>query len=261
MNAAPSSAIRVARDGAVLALGLHRPEKRNALTQEMYAALHAAFAEGERDAAVRVILFHGGEDAFTAGNDLAEFLERPPADDDAPVFRFLHAVSTAAKPLVAAVNGPAVGIGTTLLLHCELVFAGDNARFQTPFAALGLVPEFAASYLAPLVAGYRRAAEWLLLGEPFDAQAAREAGLVTRILPPQRTLEAARDAARRLAALPPSSVQATKALLKAPHRAAIAAQLAAESAAFRTMLGAPAAREALAAFLARRAPDFSSPAM
>ena len=244
------------RRGAVAAIGMHRPDKRNALTAAMYEALARAVREAQSDADVRVLLFHGERDAFTAGNDLRDFIARPPQDDDAPVFGFLRAVAGAAKPLVAAVNGPAVGIGTTLLLHCDLVYAGDDARFQLPFTRLGLVPEFASTYLLPLVAGHRLAAELLLLGEPFDAQRALEAGIVTRVVPAGDALAVAWEAAEKVAALPPASVLHTKALMKQAHRVAIGAQLAAEGEHFRRMLGEPAAREAFAAFLEKRAPDF-----
>lgn len=253
--------ILVARRGAVCGIEFNRPQKRNALTGEMYEALGAAVAAAEADDAVRVVLFHGQREAFTAGNDLGDFIRRPPQGEDTPVFRFLRAVSGAAKPLVAAVNGPAVGLGTTLLLHCDLVYAGEDARFQLPFTKLGLVPEFASSYLLPLVAGWQRAAELLLLGEPFDAQRAYEAGFVTRVVASADALDAAWQAAERLAALPGAALRATKALMKSAHRAAIEAQLGAEGAQFRRLLTEPAAREAFAAFMEKRAPDFSRAGM
>ena len=251
------SGIATARRGAVAAIAFDRPERRNAVTAAMYEALAAAIAEAERDDAVRAILFHGSPEAFTAGNDLEDFLERPPAGDDTPVFRFLRAMSAARKPVVAAVTGPAVGLGTTMLLHCEIVYAGRGARFALPFVGLGLVPEFASTYLLPLAAGYHRAAELLLLAEPFDAQRALEAGIVTRVVEDAEALPAAWRAAERLAALPPRPVQLTKELLKRTHREAIAGALAAEGGHFRTLLGEPAAREALAAFMEKRKPDFS----
>ena len=251
-----SAGIAVARRGAVATVGFHRPEKKNALTAAMYEALADALAAAEADREVRAILFHGTPEAFTAGNDLNDFLARPPSGEDAPVFRFLRTVAGAANPLVAAVNGPAVGIGTTLLLHCDLVYAGEDARFQLPFTRLGLVPEFASTYLLPLVAGYQRAAELLLLGEAFDAVRALEAGFVTRVVPAAHAFDAALEAAQKLASLPAASVRATKALLKRAHRNAVEAQLGAESADFRRMLSEPAAREAFAAFLGKRAPDF-----
>lgn len=246
------SAIAVARDGAVVTLAIARPARRNALTWEMYDALDAALAQAEADETVRVVVIRGTDDAFSAGNDLEDFLLRPPSARDAPVFRFLERVAGAAKPLVAAVNGPAVGIGTTLLLHCDLVFAGESARFALPFVKLGLVPEFASSYLLPLVAGLSRARELLMLGEPFDARAAFEAGIVTRVVPDAQVATHAAEAAARLAALPPEAVRATKSLLRAPHREAITRQLRAEGDVFREMLARPEAREALAAFLAKR---------
>ena len=243
--------------GAVLELAFNRPQRRNAITGEMYTQLADAFERGEADDAVRVFLVHGSPEAFTAGNDIADFIERPPASESTPVFRFLRVVSAAKKPIVAAVCGPAVGIGTTLLLHCELVYAGDNARFQLPFASLGLVPEFASSLLLPGIAGYQRAAEMLLLGEPFDAARAQAAGFVTRVVPAADALDTARDAARKLAALPRKSVMLTKALMKSGDAAAVQERLSAEGAHFRAMLGEPAAREALAAFVEKRKPDFS----
>jgi len=251
-----SADIAVSRRGAVVAIGFDRPGKKNALTSAMYEAAADAVQAAESDAQVRAILFHGTPEVFTAGNDLNDFIARPPGNEEAPVFRFLRLVAEAANPLVAAVNGPAVGIGTTLLLHCDLVYAGDDARFQLPFTRLGLVPEFASTYLLPWVAGYQRAAELLLLGEPFDAARALEAGFVTRVVPAPAALETAWAAADKLAALPAASVRNTKALMKRAHRAGIEAQLAAEGADFRRMLHEPAAREAFAAFLEKRAPDF-----
>ena len=244
--------IAASRDGGVLEIALDRPRKKNALTADMYAALAQAVREADIDDAVRVVLFRGNGDSFCAGNDLEDFAANPPAGDDAPVFRFLDAASRAAKPFVAAVHGSAVGIGTTLLLHCELVYAAEDARFALPFTRLGLVPEFASSYLLPAIAGYQRAAELLLLGDAFDAKKAYEAGFVTRVVATSDVLDTAREAASRLAALPPLSVQRTKALMRRAHLPALQAQMKAESAWFRPMLGEPAARAALEAFLARR---------
>lgn len=253
----PQTEVLTSRRDGVLEIEFNRPAKKNAFTSEMYAAMVAAMEEAEADPAVRVVLFRGSEDVFTAGNDIEDFIRRPPSGEDAPVFRFLLAVSRAAKPLVAAVNGPAVGIGTTLLLHCELVYAGDNARFILPFTNLGIVPEFGSSYLLPMIAGYQRAAELLLLGEPFGAAKAAEAGIVTRVVASAETLAVARQAAAKLAALPRKSIRLTKALMKSAHRAHIDAQLLAESEHVRQLLGEPAAREALAAFMEKRKPDFS----
>ncbi|HLX22659.1 MAG TPA: enoyl-CoA hydratase [Usitatibacter sp.] len=240
------------RRDAVLGIGINRPQKRNALTQAMYAAMTEHLAQAERDESVRAVLFHGLADVFTAGNDLEDFAERPPHREETPVFHFLHAVAAAQKPLVAAVTGPAVGIGTTLLFHCDLVYAADNARFALPFVQLGLVPEFASSYLLPLLAGYQRAAELLLLGETFDAKKAYETGFVTRVVPAAEAIDTGWREAAKLAALPPKSVRVTKALMKSGHAEAVRGQLAAEGEHFRTMLTEPAARAAFAAFLARR---------
>ena len=246
------SDILATRRGAVQALGFNRPARRNAITAAMYAELAGQIDAAEAAAEVRVLLFHGLPEVFSSGNDIEDFAERPPLTEDTPVFRFLRAMSEARKPIVACVTGNAVGIGTTMLLHCELVVAGDNARFALPFAQLGLVPEFASSYLLPRTAGYQRAAELLLLGEPFDAGRALEAGVVTRVVPAERALDEAWMLAERLAALPEKSVLLTKALLKSAQADAVAKQLSLEGGHFRTLLTEPAARAALAAFLAKR---------
>jgi len=246
------SDVLATRRGAVQALGFNRPARRNAITAAMYAELAAQIATAESAGEVRVLLFHGLPEIFSSGNDIEDFAERPPLTEDTPVWRFLRAMSEARKPIVACVTGNAIGIGTTMLLHCELVVAGDNARFALPFAQLGLVPEFASSYLLPRTAGYQRAAEMLLLGEPFDAARALEAGVVTRVVPAERALEEAWMLAERLAALPEKSVLLTKALLKSSRADMVAKQLSLEGAHFRALLTEPAAREALAAFLAKR---------
>ena len=249
--------LQVTRRGAVLAIAIDRPAKKNALTAEMYDAFAAALHEAGADPAIRVILVHGRPEAFTAGNDIEDFLQRPPTGHDSPVFRYLDAMSRAEKPIVAAVNGLAIGIGTTLLLHCDVVYAASDARFSLPFASLGVVPEFASSYLLPLVAGHARAAELLMLAEPFDAERAKECGIVSRVLPPAEVLPAAWKAAERIAALPATSIRLTKSLMKRAHAGAIREQLEMEGAHFRRMLGEPAAREALEAFVKKRKPDFT----
>lgn len=249
--------IRTTRRGASLEIALDRPARKNAITTAMYTAMADAVRGAEADEAVRAILFHGSDEAFTAGNDLSDFLERPPREEGAPVFRFIEAVLAGTKPLVAAVNGPAVGIGTTLLLHCDLVYAGENARFSMPFTSLGVVPEFGSSYALPLVAGYQRAAELLLLGEPFGPEQALAAGFVTRVLPAGETLSAARTACDKLCALPAKSVRLARSLMRSAHAQAILAQARAEGAHFSGMLDEPAAREAMSAFMQKRKPDFS----
>ncbi len=241
----------------VLTIQFNRPDKKNAFTAAMYQAMSDALNEAERDATVRAILFMGNADAFTAGNDLEDFVKAPPTSPDAPVFRFMQAVTDASKPLVAAVAGNAVGIGTTLLLHCELVYAADNAKFALPFTRLGLCPEFASSFLLPQLAGYQRAAEALLLGEAFGAEEAYDMGLVNRVLPKDELHAFALAQAARLAALPATSVRISKRLMKSQQQAVVAAQMAEEIRNFAAMLPAPAAREAVTAFLEKRKPDFS----
>jgi len=236
---------------------LNRPAKKNALTAGMYRALADALREADRDSEVRAVLVHGVAGAFTAGNDLQDFLANPPRDDSSPAFAFLHALMQVEKPLVAAVNGVAIGIGTTLLLHCDLVYAAEDATFAMPFVNLGLCPEAASSFLLPALAGYQRAAELLLLGEPFDAAKAREVGIVTEVVPPDLVLATAEQAARKLAEKPPASVRLTKRLLKAQTRGMMEAALAQELGEFRERLVSPEAREAFAAFLEKRTPDFS----
>jgi enoyl-CoA hydratase/carnithine racemase len=240
----------------VYVIQFNRPHKKNAFTAAMYQAMSEALADAERDASVRAILFMGNAEAFTAGNDLEDFVNDPPMSPDAPVFRFMQAVTEAVKPLVAAVAGNAVGIGTTLLLHCELVYAADNAKFALPFSKLGLCPEFASSFLLPQLAGYQRAAEALLLGEAFGAEEAYDMGLVNRVLPKDELFAFAQAQADKLAALPAASVRTTKRLMKSQQQAVVATQMAEEIRHFAAMLPAPAAREAVSAFLEKRKPDF-----
>jgi enoyl-CoA hydratase/carnithine racemase len=251
------SEIVVEKSDRVLRIRLNRPEKKNALTTGMYRAFADALRSADSDADVRAILVHGTPDTFTAGNDLQDFLANPPQGPESPVLAFLDAVTHVAKPLVAAVNGVAVGIGTTMLLHCDLVYAGQDAKFALPFVNLGLCPEAASSYLLPALAGHQRAAELLLLGEPFDAVKAHAIGLVTEVVPSDLALEAADQAARKLAAKPPASVRLTKRLLKAQTRAMMEAALAEEIRLFRERLVSAEAKEAFSAFLEKRKPDFA----
>lgn len=248
--------IRIERDGAVAVLAFDRPERRNAITAAMYAALAEGLEAAAADPSVRVALIQGTEAAFTAGNDLADFADNPPTDGDTPVFRFLRAISTFPKPLLAAVCGPAVGVGSTLLLHCDLVYAGDNASFSMPFVNLGLCPEAASSLLLPRLAGHARAAEVLFFGESFDARQAQAMGLVNEVLPAAEVAARARARAQTLAAKPLASLITTKRLMKAPVAVEVPATMASEGEHFRRMLREPAAREAFAAFLEKRKPDF-----
>ena len=241
----------------VARIEIARPDKKNALTLEMYQALAAALAAAEADPQVRATLIHGKPDCFCSGNDLKDFLERPPHGERSPTFEFLRTLSTLEKPLVAAVGGPAVGIGTTMLLHCDLVYAAPNARFQLPFVPLGLVPEAGSSLLLPMIAGYQRAAELLLLGQPFGSAKALAAGFVTEVVPEGELLATARNAALALAALPPASLRLTKRLMKTALAEALAARIELEGTYFRERLASPEAREAMSAFFEKRKPDFS----
>lgn len=240
----------------VLSIRLQRPEKKNALTADMYAALADAIGQAGVDPAVRVVLVGGVEGIFTAGNDLEDFLRHPPRDEQAPVHRFISALAATDLPLVAAVDGAAVGIGTTLLLHCDQVFASDRARFSLPFVNLGLVPEAGSSLLLAQACGYRKAAELLMLGEPFGAADALEYGIVSRVLPAAELDDAALAAARKLAAKPRGALRATKRLLRRPAEP-LADRLHAEARVFGQCLESPEAREAFSAFLEKRQPDFS----
>lgn len=236
---------------------IHRPEKKNALNPGMYAAMAQALIAADADAQVRAVLIHGQTGCFTSGNDVKDFLELPRGPADSPASGFLRAISGAKKPLVAAVGGPAVGVGTTMLLHCDLVYAAPNARLQMPFVPLGLLPEAASSLLLPAMAGYRRAAEMLLLGGPFGAEKALAAGIVTEIVPEGELLERARQAAAALAALPPASVRMTKELMKRGLAQAVQERMTEELQLFGERLRSPEAKEALSAFMEKRKPDFS----
>lgn len=241
----------------VLRIAFNRPEKKNAITAAMYEGLADALLVGQSDAAVRVVFIHGTPGAFTAGNDLQDFLANPPQDETHPAFRFLRALSDFGKPIVAAVSGPAVGIGTTMLLHCDLVYAAPGTRFALPFVNLALCPEAGSSYLLSRLAGYPRAAEILLLGEPFSAERALDIGLVNAIVSEHQLVEAAAAIALRLSCKPPASVQATKALMRQALMGGIEKAMAAEGVVFRGRLVSAEAKEAFAAFLEKRPPDFS----
>ncbi|MDO5290831.1 MAG: enoyl-CoA hydratase [Pseudomonadota bacterium] len=245
-------------EAGVLTLTFNRLARKNSINVAMYDALATAIERAATDEATRVVLIQGHETVFSAGNDIQDFLQRKPSGPESPVFRFLRAIATFPKPLLAAVCGPAVGIGTTLLFHCDLVYAGDNAALSMPFVNLGLCPEAASSLLVPQMLGYHRAAEALLLGEPIMAEAALEVGLVNRVLPPTEANAYAADQARKLAAKPLSSLVATKRLMKGAQQDAVLARIAEEGVIFGRMLGEPAAREAMTAFMEKRKPDFSA---
>lgn len=245
-------------DAGVMTITLNRLERKNSITSVMYGAMADALESANHDAAVRAVVIQGHETIFSAGNDIGDFLNKPPSTPDSPVFRFLRGISSFPKPIVAAVCGPAVGIGTTMLLHCDLVYAGDNAAFSMPFVNLGLCPEAASSFLVAQLMGYPRAAEALLLGEPFMVETALEMGLINRIVPPAEVNALAQRQALKLAAKPLSALIETKRLMKKGNAGMVAERMAEEGVSFGRMLQEPAAREAFSAFMEKRRPDFST---
>ena len=249
--------VLISKENCILTITFNRPDKKNAITVAMYQTIADALKDAECDAGVRAILFTGEQEIFTAGNDLDDFLKNPPQSTKSPVYQFIQNLSHATKPVIAAVSGLAVGIGTTLLVHCDFVYAADNARFSMPFAKLGLCPEFASSLLLPQIAGYQRAAEKLMLGEAFSAQEACAMGFVNKVLPPAEVLAFAQAQAAKLVALPTSSLRATKRLMKGKQIAAVEAKIKEESVLFSEMLLSKEAKEAFTAFFEKRKPDFT----
>ena len=251
--------ILCSKTDGVLTIQFNRPERKNAITSSMYQAMADALKDGEHDDAVRAILIIGQPEIFTAGNDLDDFLKNAaPSVGERPVFQFMHQLKSASKPVVVAVSGAAVGIGTTLLMHCDLVYCADNAKFSMPFVQLGLCPEFASSLLFAQLAGYPRAAEKLMLGEAFLAPEALAMGLVSKVLPLDELIPFARTQAAKLVALPAASIRATKRLMKAGQASAIDVVMLEENQLFSAMLQQPEAKEAFTAFFQKRKPDFSS---
>lgn len=241
----------------ILTIRFNRPQKKNALTQAMYGAVADALAEADERADVRVILITGTSDCFTAGNDLNDFLNNPPRGEETPVSRFLRSLTLARTPIIAAVNGVAVGVGTTMLLHCDLVYAGESATLHMPFVNLGLVPEAGSSLLLPGLIGQQRAAELLMLGEPFGATTAERYGIVNRVCPDAQTETLARETAAKLAAKPPEALRLTKDLLRHGQGERVRERMQVESGHFSERLKSPEAREAMQAIMERRQPDFS----
>nr|WP_294526818.1 enoyl-CoA hydratase [uncultured Rhodopila sp.] len=246
----------VTQSGPVLEIRLNRPEKKNALTGEMYDAVETAFRRADDDPAIRVVVLTGTGDAFTSGNDIKDFQARAATEEGIQVSPFLNALSSLTKPLVAAVNGMAVGVGTTMLAHADIVVAVRSARFVMPFTSLGLVPEAASSLLFPLLVGHQRASALLLLGEPIDAETAYDWGLVNRLVADADLMSTAHEYAARLAALPPEAVRQTKALIKHGRRD-VPGRIEEELALFRHRLRSAEAAEAFRAFVEKRKPDFS----
>jgi enoyl-CoA hydratase/carnithine racemase len=251
------NAILTERSGSVLRIELNRPTKKNAMTSGMYVTLANLFRDAAKDERIRVVLWHGAGDSFCAGNDVEDFLKNPPGPGASPQAQLMNSLADFDKPLVAAVQGAAIGGGTTMLTHCDFVYAGESAKFQMPFINLGVVPEFGSSWSLPARIGHLRASELVLLGLPFDGGRAVELGLITRVVPDQDLLTTATEAARKLAAKPAGALQASKKLMKQPFRAQMKAAMTAENEAFSEQVRSEEAKEALTAFLEKRQPRFN----
>ena len=253
--------IKTATINGVATIEIARPEKKNALTVAMYQAMCEALNAAREDGAVRAVLITGQPGIFTSGNDIEDFLQRAPGQGsdamDSPVFRFMRALLDCDKPVVAAVTGAAIGIGTTMLLHCDFVYVSDEARLAMPFVGLGLVPEYASSLVVPQLMGQRRAAEKLLLGDPFTPEQAVECGIANAVLPAGEVVNHARRVAERFNHLPPGAVREAKRLMRAPQRELVLQTIRTEGELFAKRLRSPEAMEAFQAFLQKRKPDFS----
>ncbi len=245
------------RAGSVLRIQLNRPTKRNAMTSAMYVALAGIFNEVANDENTRVILWHGAGDSFCAGNDIEDFLKNPPGPGESPQARLMEALINFDKPIVVAVHGAAIGGGTTMLTHCDFIYAAESAKFQMPFINLAVVPEFGSSCSVPARIGHLRAAELILLGAPFDARRAAELGLVTQVISDKDVLASATETAGKLAAKPAAALQASKRLMKQPFREQIRAAMKAENEEFSAQVRSEDAKEAFTAFLEKRKPDFT----
>lgn len=248
--------VQIEQDNGVLIVRLNRPHKKNALTPEMYSVLGDAIEQAEQQKELRVVLFTGTDGVFTAGNDMADFLSNQSNDPDRPVNRFIRKMTTTDIPLLAAVDGLAIGIGTTMLLHFDQVFATDQARFSLPFVNIGVVPEAGSSLQLVEICGYQKAAELLMLGEPFSAAEAHECGIVARLCPADQLMEQALSFAHKLAAKPQQALRATKQLMRRPTEPLLD-RVEAEGELFFQSLGSPAAKEIISAFIEKRAPDVS----
>ena len=247
--------IKTATLNGVATIEIARPEKKNAITAAMYREMAAALDAAKGDPAVRAVLLTGQPGIFTSGNDIDDFTTRAPGES--PAFVFMRALVDCDKPVVAAVTGAAIGIGTTLLLHCDFVYVSDEARLAMPFVGLGLVPEFASSLIVPQLMGNVRASEKLLLGDPFTGAEAVEAGIANAVLPADEVVRHARRIAERFNALPPGAVRETKRLLRRTRSPAVLEAMEAEGAVFAARLQSPEAKEAFSAFFQKRKPDFS----
>jgi enoyl-CoA hydratase/carnithine racemase len=251
------SDINTERSGSILRVQFNRPAKKNAMTAAMYIAMADLLNNAAKDDSVRVVLWHGAGDSFCAGNDIEDFLKNPMGPNDSPQSRLIDALINFDKPIVAAVQGAAIGGGTTMLTHCDFVYAGESAKFQMPFINLALVPEFGTSYSIPARIGYLRAAELIQLGHPFDARRAVELGLATQVVPDANLLATAAATAQKLAEKPAEALQACKRLMRQSIRELLQQAARAENEVFSAQLRSPDTKEALAAFLEKRAPHFT----
>lgn len=240
------------QSGNILSIQLNRPAKKNAMTSAMYIEMARLLDGAAKDDQIRVVLWHAAGDSFSAGNDLEDFMKNPPGSGESPQSQLIHALINFEKPLVAAVQGAAIGGGTTMLTHCDFVYAGESAKFQLPFVNLALVPEFGSSCLLPLRFGYLRAAELILMGQPFGAHRAAELGLVTSVVPDQKLLATATETAQALANKPAGAVQASKRLLKAAFREQLEQAVKSENQVFAERVRSDEAKEAFKAFFAQR---------
>jgi enoyl-CoA hydratase/carnithine racemase len=245
------------RSGSILRIQLNRPAKKNAMTSAMYITLADLLNGAAKDEHVRAVLWHGAGDSFCAGNDVEDFLKNPPGPGESPQAHLINALINFEKPLVAAVHGAAIGGGTTMLTHCDFVFAGESTKFQLPFINLGLVPEFGTTSSVPARIGYIRAAELILLGLPFDAPRAAELGLVTRVVPDQKLLATATETAQKLAEKPAGALQACKRLMRRSSREQLEQAAKLENEEFSSRVRSADAKEAMTAFIEKRQPDFT----
>ena len=244
--------------GDILRIQLNRPTRRNAMTSAMYVALAGIFNEAAKDEQTFVVLWHGAGDSFCAGNDIEDFLKNPPGPGESPQALLMNALVNFDKPVVAAVHGAAIGGGTTMLTHCDFIYAAESTKFQMPFINLAVAPEFGSSCSVPARIGHIRAAELILLGSPFDARRAAELGLVTQVVPDKDVLARATETAHKLAGKPTRALQASKRLMKQPFREQLVAAIKEENAVFSGLVQSMEAKEALTAFLEKRKPDFAS---
>jgi enoyl-CoA hydratase/carnithine racemase len=251
------SDINTERFGSILRVELNRPAKKNAMTSAMYTTLADILNNAAKDDSVRVVLWHGAGDVFCAGNDVEDFLKNPIGPGDSPQSHLIDALINFDKPIVAAVQGAAVGGGTTMLTHCDFVYAGEGAKFQMPFVNLALVPEFGSSYSIPARIGYLRAAELIQLGHPFDAKRAVDLGLATQVVPNQNLLATATATAQKLAEKSTEALQACKRLMRQSVREPLQRAARSENEVFSVQLRSADSKEAFAAFLEKRAPNFN----